>query len=43
MVYIYDSHLDGFYTNNKKLDDDFLYCETCGVSDYLINSIRNNL
>ena len=42
MVYIYDSHLDGFYTNNKKLDDDFLYCETCGVSDYLIDSIRNN-
>ena len=42
MVYIYDSHLDGFYTNNKKLDDDFLYCETCGDSDYLIDSIRNN-
>ena len=35
-MYIYESHLDGLYVSNDKLDSDELYCEESGDSDWLI-------
>lgn len=32
-MYIYRSHLGGFYTSKKYLDYNQLYCEDCGDSD----------
>lgn len=36
MKYLYESHVGGIYTNDKRLDSDALYCEMCGdCDDYL--------
>ena len=36
MKYLYESHVGGIYTNDKRLDSDALYCEMCGeYDDYL--------
>lgn len=35
-MYIYEGHLGTLYTSDELLDDDFLYCEVCGDSDWLI-------
>lgn len=35
-MYIYESHLGGFYASDEPLDYDMLYCETCGDSDFLL-------
>ncbi len=35
-MYFYISHMGGIYTSEEELDPDFLYCETCGDSDWLI-------
>ena len=35
-VYIYSNHLTGdLYVVNFELEEDYLYCEQCGDSDYL--------
>lgn len=40
MQYLYESHLGGLYTSDIELDDDTLYCEQCGDSDWLIGSFE---
>jgi hypothetical protein len=35
-MYIYENHMGGFYTTDEMLDDDSLYCETCGDHDWLL-------
>lgn len=35
-MYIYKSHMGGFYTNDEYLDYDYLYCEECGDDDWCI-------
>lgn len=32
--YIYESHMGGLYTSEWSLPFDYLYCETCGDSDW---------
>jgi len=32
-MYIYESHLGGFYESDELYYDDSLYCEQCGDSD----------
>lgn len=36
MVYIYESHLGGYYVYDEEIDDYNLYCEECGDSDRLM-------
>lgn len=31
---VYQNHLGGFYFEELELDDDYLYCDQCGDSDY---------
>lgn len=33
-IYVYESHLGGYYTSDVLLDSDELYCEQCGDSDW---------
>lgn len=40
-MYIYENHLDGFYTSDRYMDSDELYCEECGDSDYCIGRADN--
>ena len=35
-VYVYESHLGGYYTSDELLDSDWLYCEQCGDSDWCL-------
>lgn len=35
-MYIYESHMGGFYATTEELDYEWLYCETCGDSDRYI-------
>ena len=35
-MYIYENHMGGVYSSNELLDEEFLYCETCGDYDWLI-------
>lgn len=35
-MYIYEGHMGGLYTSIEELDPEFLYCETCGDSDWLL-------
>lgn len=37
-MYLYESHLGGFYESLDYLDPDELHCETCGDSDSYIGS-----
>lgn len=32
-MYLYESHMGGFYISNESLDYDLLYCDSCGDSD----------
>ena len=34
MKYIYNDHLGGTYISDRRLDDEELYCESCGDTDY---------
>lgn len=36
MIYIYESHLGGYYASNVQLDYDELYCEECGDVDTFV-------
>lgn len=36
--YLYESHLGGYYTAQKKYDRKELYCEQCGDSDWFLGS-----
>ena len=35
-MYIYEGHMGSLYTDDSILDDENLYCEQCGDSDWLI-------
>ena len=37
-MYIYESHMGGIYVEERVLDYEETYCETCGDSDWLIGS-----
>ena len=41
-MYIYESHLGGFYTSDEYLDYEDLYCEECGDSDGLFGEYDEN-
>lgn len=34
--YLYEGHLGGLYVLDEEEDEEFLYCEECGDSDYLV-------
>lgn len=36
MIYIYESHLDGYFASNVQLDYDALYCEQCSDAGTLV-------
>lgn len=40
MLYVYESHMGGVYFSKEPVDD--LYCEQCGDSDWLIDTINND-
>lgn len=40
MKYFYIHHLGGFSIYDELLDDDLLYCEQCGDSDYIFGSFE---
>ena len=40
MKYLYVHHLGGFSICDEPLDDDCLYCEQCGDSDWLYGSFE---
>jgi len=41
IMYIYESHMEGYYTSDFQLDYDDLYCEQCGDSDTYIGEVNN--
>lgn len=41
MTYLYLSHFGSFYTTDKPVDKDELYCETCGDWDQFIGKADN--
>ena len=41
MRYLYESHLGNLYISDNYIDDDELYCEECGDSDWLIGQFDN--
>ena len=40
-LYIYESHLGGFYCTNEKQDIESLYCEHCGDYDTYLGKAEN--
>lgn len=40
-LYIYESHLGGFYCTNEKQDIESLYCEQCGDYDNYLGKAEN--
>ena len=40
-LYIYESHLGGFYCTNEKQDIESLYCEQCGDYDTYLGKAEN--
>ena len=36
MIYIYESHLGGYFASNVQLNYDVLYCEECSNADALV-------
>lgn len=39
-MYLYENHLGGLYTSDELLDEESLYCETCGDSDMYIGRVK---
>ena len=35
-MYIYEDHMGGLYTSDRKLDYKEIYCEQCGDTDWLL-------
>jgi len=35
-MYIYESHMGGFYKSDELIPYEHLYCDSCGDSDYLL-------
>ena len=35
-MYIYENHMGGLYVSEEPLENEDLYCEQCGDSDFLI-------
>lgn len=40
-LYIYESHLGGFYYTNEEQDDESLYCEQCGDCDTYLGKVED--
>lgn len=40
-MFLYESHLGGFYSTDKPLNNEDLYCETCGDYDWEIGEYEN--
>lgn len=40
-LYIYESHLGGFYYSDEKEDTENLYCEQCGDYDTYLGKVEN--
>lgn len=41
MKYLYESHLGSLYISDGYIDDDELYCEKCGDSDWLLGQFNS--
>lgn len=41
-MYIYESHMGGYYASDEEYGYDELYCETCGDSDHLLGEFDEN-
>lgn len=41
MKYLYEGHLDSLYISDDYIDDDELYCEDCGDSDWLLGQFNS--
>lgn len=41
MRYLYESHLGSLYISDDYIDDDELYCEECGDSDWLLGQFNS--
>lgn len=41
-MYLYENHLGGIYTSDEIIDEEELYCEECGDSDWYIGSIEED-
>ena len=35
-MYIYEGHMGGFYQSDESIPYEYLYCDSCGDSDYLL-------
>lgn len=42
-MYIYEGHMGSFYSSDEPKDNNELYCEECGVSDWLYGYFEENL
>lgn len=40
-MYLYESHLGGFYSTDESLSQEELYCETCGDWDWEIGKYNS--
>lgn len=40
-MYIYEGHMGSLYVSDDIIDDDDLYCDVCGDSDWLIGFATN--
>lgn len=36
-IFLYESHMGGYFLTDRELSNDELYCEQCGDSDYLVD------
>ena len=42
-MYIYEGHMGGFYSSDEPKDNNELYCEECGNSDWLYGYFEEDL
>lgn len=40
-MYIYESNLGGLYASEELIEDDYLYCDECGDSDWFVGFAEN--
>ena len=41
-MYIYESHMGGLYSANKKLSTEELHCDGCGDFDWFVYEVNDN-
>lgn len=39
-MYIYECHMGGLYATDYELEYEYLYCEQCGDSDWLLGYVE---